>query len=198
MIKYNGINHLAFATADMDMTIRFWRDLLEMRLVAGIGDQKFKHYFFELSHTDMVAFFEWPDVQKVDEKDHGVPVTGAFAFDHVSFGVETANDLWNLRDKIEAAGFWVSEVIDHGFIHSVYTFDPNNIPIEFSVAVNNIDLRRHPQMKDKNPSSVTLEGSDPVPGHWPKVKSPTLISERTIYPGEGLVLSEFADKKKHK
>jgi catechol 2,3-dioxygenase-like lactoylglutathione lyase family enzyme len=43
MIKYNGINHLAFATADMDMTIRFWWDLLEMRLVAGIGDQKFKH-----------------------------------------------------------------------------------------------------------------------------------------------------------
>jgi catechol 2,3-dioxygenase-like lactoylglutathione lyase family enzyme len=195
MIKYNGINHLAFATADMDMTIRFWRDLLEMRLVAGIGDQKFKHYFFELSDTDMVAFFEWPAVEKVDEKDHGVPVKGAFAFDHVSFGVETADDLWNLRDRIVAAGFWVSEVIDHGFIHSVYTFDPNNIPIEFSVAVDNIDLRKHPQMKDKTPSSVTLEGSDPVPGHWPKVTHPTPVSERTIYPGEGLVLSEFADEK---
>lgn len=195
MIKYNGINHLAFATADMDMTIRFWRDLLEMRLVAGIGDQKFKHYFFELSNTDMVAFFEWPAVQKVVEKDHGVPVKGAFSFDHVSFGVETADDLWKLRDRIAAAGFWVSEVIDHGFIHSVYTFDPNNIPIEFSAAVKNIDLRKHPQMKDKNPSSVTLEGSDPVSGHWPKVTRPTPISERTIYPGEGLVLSEFADEK---
>jgi catechol 2,3-dioxygenase-like lactoylglutathione lyase family enzyme len=195
MIKYNGINHLAFVTADMDMTILFWRDLLGMRLVAGIGDQKFKHYFFELSEKDMVAFFEWPAVQKVDEKDHGVPVKGPFAFDHVSVGVETSEDLWKLRDRIEAAGFWVSEVIDHGFIHSVYTFDPNNIPIEFSVAVENIDLRKHPQMKDKNPSSLTLEGSDPVSGHWPKVSSPTPVQERMIYPGEGLVLSEFADKK---
>ena len=28
MIKFNGINHLAMATRDLDKTIRFWRDLL--------------------------------------------------------------------------------------------------------------------------------------------------------------------------
>ena len=194
MIKYNGINHLAFATPDMDMTIRYWRDLLGMRLVAGIGDQKFKHYFFELSNTDMVAFFEWPNVEKISEKDHGIPVTGPFAFDHVSFGVESNDDLWELKDRIGAAGFWISEVIDHGFIHSVYTFDPNNIPIEFSVSVKNIDLRKYPQMKDKNPSSATLEGSDPVSGYWPKVSCPTPISDRELFPGEGLILSELAEK----
>ena len=36
-MRYTGINHLAMATADMDATIRFWRDLLGMRLVAGLG-----------------------------------------------------------------------------------------------------------------------------------------------------------------
>jgi catechol 2,3-dioxygenase-like lactoylglutathione lyase family enzyme len=35
MVTYNGVNHLAMATGDMDMTVRFWRDLLGMRLVAG-------------------------------------------------------------------------------------------------------------------------------------------------------------------
>ncbi|MGB2688020.1 MAG: VOC family protein, partial [Desulfobacterales bacterium] len=35
MAKYTGINHLAMATRDMDTTIRFWRDLLGLRLVAG-------------------------------------------------------------------------------------------------------------------------------------------------------------------
>jgi len=195
MIKYNGINHLAFATADMDLTIRFWRDLLGMRLVAGIGDHKFRHYFFELSNTDMVAFFEWPDVENIDKKDHGVPVKGPFAFDHVSFGVETNDDLWKLKDKIHSAGFWVSEVIDHGFIHSIYMFDPNNIPIEFSVAVEIIDLRKHPQMKDKNPSLTAMDGPDPVSGYWPKVISPTPESERELFPGEGLVLAELKDRK---
>ncbi|MDH4012260.1 MAG: VOC family protein, partial [Desulfobacterales bacterium] len=132
MTKYTGINHLAMATRDMDTTIRFWRDLLGLRLVAGLGGPKYRHYFFELSEHDMIAFFEWPDVEKIPDKDHGVPVRGPFVFDHVSLGVESDDDLWELKDKLETAGIWVSEVIDHGFIHSIYTFDPNNIPIEFS------------------------------------------------------------------
>ena len=194
MITFNGVNHLAFATGDMDMTIRYWRDLLGMRLVVGLGDGKFRHYFFELSETDMVAFFEWPAAQKIDIKDHGVPVKGPVAFDHVSFGVETSDDLWALKDKIEAAGFWVSEVMDHGFIYSIYTFDPNNIPIEFSVAVRNMDLRRTPQMKDDAPSKITLEGAEPVTGCWPTVTRPTAVSEREVFPGQGLQLAELADK----
>ena len=193
MIQYNGVNHLAFVTGDMDMTIRYWRDLLGMRLVAGLGDGAYRHYFFELSPTDMVAFFEWPDVRKVDVKDHGVPVKGPFAFDHVSFGVENEEDLWALKDKMEAAGFWVSEVIDHGFIYSIYTFDPNNIPIEFSVAVRNIDLRDIPRMADRHPSPAAMEGPDPVPGHWPTVSRPTQPSERTVFPGEGRVLANLTD-----
>jgi len=198
MTNYTGVHHLAFVTGDMDMTIRYWRDLLGMRLVAGIGDKKYRHYFLELSETDMVAFFEWPDAEKIDVKDHGVPVKGPFAFDHLSFGVETENDLWALKDKIEAAGFWVSEVMDHGFIYSIYTFDPNNIPIEFSVSVRNIDLRRFPQMKDINPSKTAREGSEPVPGCWPKVIQPTTSEKREVYPGEGLVLSDLAEKNKNK
>jgi catechol 2,3-dioxygenase-like lactoylglutathione lyase family enzyme len=194
MIRYNGINHLAFATSDMDMTLRFWRDLLGMRLVAGIGDGRYRHYFLELFETDMVAFFEWPDVEKIAEKDHGVPVRGPFAFDHVSFGVATEDDLWKLKDRIEAAGFWVSEVMDHGFIHSIYTFDPNHIPIEFSVAVAGVDVRKFPRMKDAHPSKAAMEGPDPVPGRWPKVSQPTRPEEREIFPGEGLVLSDIADE----
>ena len=36
-MRYKGVNHLAMATGDMDRTTRFWRDLLGMRLVAGLG-----------------------------------------------------------------------------------------------------------------------------------------------------------------
>ncbi len=89
MIKFNGINHLAMVTGDMDRTIRFWRDLLGMRLVTGLGKPGYRHYFFEISETDLLAFFEWPGVEPVEEKEHGRPVKGPFIFDHVSFGVET-------------------------------------------------------------------------------------------------------------
>jgi hypothetical protein len=40
IMKFRGINHVALATGNMDRTIRFWRDLLGMRLIAGIGAQK--------------------------------------------------------------------------------------------------------------------------------------------------------------
>jgi len=188
MIKYNGINHLAMATADMDKTIRFWRDLLGMRLVAGLGKPGYRHYFFEISEYDLVAFFEWPHVAPVEEKDHGRPVKGPFIFDHVSLGVETEEDLWQLYDKLQAAGFWVSEMIDHGFIHSIYTFDPNGIPIEFSWNVEGVDIRKSPRLVDSSPSDVTKEGPDPRPEEWPKVENPTSPEDRHVYPGEGTEL----------
>jgi len=185
MVRFNGINHLAMATGDMDKTIRFWRDLLGMRLVAGLGKPGYRHYFFEISENDLIAFFEWQGVTPVEEKEHGYPVKGPFIFDHVSFGVETEEGLWELKDKLEAAGFEVSEMIDHGFIHSIYAFDPNGIPIEFSHNVEGKEVRKTPRMADKAPSVITKEGVEPQAGKWPKVKRPTPLNERKVYPGAG-------------
>ena len=189
MPEYTGINHLAMVTGDMDATIRFWRDLLGMRLVAGLGTKGYRHYFFEISESDMIAFFEWPGVEAMVAKDHGVPVQGPCGFDHISFGVAGDDDLWELKDRLEAADFWVSEVIDHGFIHSIYAFDPNGIPIEFSVPVDGVDLRRRPQMRDRYASPIAQEGSDPQPGCWPKVTRRTPVNQRAVYPGEGIVFA---------
>ena len=185
MFKFNGINHLAMATGDIDKTIHFWRDLLGMRLVAGVGRPGYRHYFFEISENDLIAFFEWPGVESVAEKDHGEPVSGPFIFDHVSFGVETEDDLWELKDKLAAAGVEVSEVIDHGFIHSIYAFDPNGIPIEFSHNVEGKDIRKNPRMADKTPSKGAQEGPEPHFDRWPAVKKRTPAKDRKTYPGAG-------------
>ena len=193
-MKFNGINHLAMATGDMDATIRFWRDLLGMRLVAGLGEPGFRHYFFEISETDLIAFFEWPDVKPVKPKNHGQPVKGPFIFDHVSFGMDSSGDLWELKDKLDAAGFECSDMIDHGFIFSIYAFDPNEIPIEFSWNVEGTDIRRQPIMGDKQPTVLAREGDKPQPDRWPAVEKPTPTSQRRIYPGAGTEL--FHGKKK--
>ncbi len=192
MVQYTGINHLAMATCDMAQTIRFWRDLLGMRLVAGLGRPGYRHYFFEISPHDMIAFFEWPEVEKIPEKDHGVPVKGPFAFDHLSIEVAGLSDLWQLKDRLETIGIWVSEVIDHGFIRSIYTFDPNHIPIEFSAPAAEVDLRNRPKMKDRHPLPEALEGPEPNPMFLPEV-SPTPEDQRRIYPGEGDIFREEDD-----
>ncbi|GLI32879.1 VOC family protein [Desulforhabdus amnigena] len=185
MIKYTGVHHLAMATRDLDKTVRFWRDLLEMRLVIGMGRPGYRHYFLEVSENTLITFFEWPDVEPVTEKDHGFPVKGPFVFDHVSFAVETEETLWILKDRLDAAGMWVSEMIDHGFIHSIYTFDPNGIPIEFSCNVKGIDIRKNPVNIDSRPSSVIMEGTEPQPNKWPPATKITPVEERDIFPGEG-------------
>ena len=195
MINFTGINHLAMVTADMDATIRFWRDLLGMRLVAGLGQPGYRHYFFEITAHDMIAFFEWPDVEKMPEKDHGAPVKGPAGFDHVSFEVAADDDLWELKARLEAADIWVSEVVDHGFIHSVYCFDPNNIPIEFSAPVTAVDVRRHPKMMDRTPTAAALEGAEPRRDHWPQPVGPVQESHRRIYPGDGMILAGATDDK---
>ena len=150
-----------------------------------MGHPGYRHYFFEISSKDMIAFFEWLDVEPVAEKDHGAPVKGPLAFDHVSIGVETEDDLWELKDKLDAAGVWVSEVVDHGFIHSIYSFDPNNIPIEFSYPVRGDEIRANPTMADKAPSEIAKEGPEPVAGKWPEASDPTPVEERRVYPGAG-------------
>ena len=184
-MKYTGVNHLAMATEDLDRTILFWRDLLEMRMIAGVGDPGFKHYFFEIAPNDLIAFFEWNDVEAVPPRIHGTPVKGPFIFDHVSFGVEKSEDLWEIKDKLEAAGFACTDVKDHGFIHSIYAHDPNGIPIEFSWPVDGINIHKKPILADSAPSDLAKQGAEPVPGKWPVVTHPTEEQDKKLLKSVG-------------
>ena len=102
-----GIDHLAFITNDMEKTIRFYRDLLGMELVAGIGHQGYRHYFFKFG-DNQVAFFEYDIAKPMEQKFHGSPTDKPLGFDHVSFIVDSCEDRFRLKDKLEAAGFEVT------------------------------------------------------------------------------------------
>jgi catechol 2,3-dioxygenase-like lactoylglutathione lyase family enzyme len=184
MIRYKGIHHVAVATNDMDSTIRFWRDLLGMRLVAGLGKPGNRQYFFEISENALISFFEWPEVEPMPDKDPSSPVKGPFSLDHISIEVKDKDELWRLKDRLEAAGVWVTEVIDHGFIYSIFSTDPNNIQIEFCASVNGFNLSANPRMLDSSPSETAKEGPDPQPDKWPAAQRATPADERKAYPGD--------------
>ncbi len=190
MIKYAGINHIALATNDMDKTIRFWRDLLGMRLVAGLGKPGDRQYFFETAENTYISFFEWTGVEPVSDKDAGRPVKGPFVFDHICFELSGKEELWELKDRFEAADVWVTEVMDNGFIYSIFSTDPNNIQLEFCYRVKYVNLSDNPKMIDTAPSAVTLEGAKPLSDKWPPVSKPTPPEKRKIYPGSLKRLSE--------
>lgn len=184
-VNYSGINHVALVTSDMDMTVRFWRDLLGMKLVTGFGGPGYRQYFFKVTERDLITFFEWDGAEPVEEKEHGTPLKSPIAFDHIALGLDSPDDLWRMKAKLEAADVWVSEVIDHGFIHSIYSFDLNGVPIEFSVFVKGVDIVAEPLMADKEPVDAAREGFDPLEGNWPALGSVTPPEERKVYPGLG-------------
>lgn len=191
MVRLKGIHHLAMATRDMENTIRFWRDLLGLRLVGGLGKEGNRLYFFEICPQNYIVFFQWPKVEPVPEKDHGFPVCGPMVFDHVSFAAEDIASLCTLRENLNGAGFWVSDVIDHGIIQSIYSFDPNGIPIEFSAPAAGVDLGADPRLVDSAPVPAALEGPDPVAGRRPTPRrdgseDPAGFDPQcTVFPGEG-------------
>ncbi len=186
-MQLTGINHLAFITSDMVETIRFYRDLLGMELVAGIGHPGYRHYFFRCGDAQ-VAFFEYDGAAPMERKNHGAPTRLPLGFDHVSFTVASLAGLFALKDKVEAAGFEVSDAVDHGIIWSIYFHDPNNIPLEVSWEL--LELVKTPAMDEVDPLDIVAEGSGPQPGVWPEVTSPTPPERMTAHAGNGHTMRE--------
>jgi catechol 2,3-dioxygenase-like lactoylglutathione lyase family enzyme len=130
---WRGVNHLALVTGDMDTTVRFYHGVLGARLVATIGTPDFRHYFFEIGPGQTVAFFEYADAPPASfAKPAGVPDPRAIQFDHLSLDLPDEAALESLQARLEGFGCGVTEVIDHGFVRSIYFTDPNGIALEAS------------------------------------------------------------------
>jgi len=132
-VRWQGINHLALVTPDMDATVRFYSGLLGAQVVTTIATPEFRHYFFEFGPQCTVAFFEYRN-ESIDyfEKPAGVFDSRAPHFDHLSLNLPDEASLLALRRRLLQAGCQVTEVIDHGIIHSVYFTDPGGISLEAS------------------------------------------------------------------
>jgi catechol 2,3-dioxygenase-like lactoylglutathione lyase family enzyme len=130
---WRGINHLALVTPDMDATVRFYHGVLGARLVAHLGNEAFRHYFFEFGPEQTVAFFEYRGAKlETFAVPAGVPDRRKVQFDHLSFNLPDEQSLHDLQHRLKAAGCEVTDVVDHGFVRSIYFTDPTGIALEAS------------------------------------------------------------------
>ncbi len=132
-VAWEGLNHLALITNDMDATVRFWHGVMGAPLIATIGTDTFRHYFFGFGSHSSVAFFEYIGRQ-ADQiaKPAGVFDARAGHFDHLSMNLPDEDALLALRQRLVDAGSEVTEVVDHGLMRSIYFSDPNGIALEAS------------------------------------------------------------------
>jgi catechol 2,3-dioxygenase-like lactoylglutathione lyase family enzyme len=162
MTKIKGINHIVLATSDMARTIEFYRDTLGLPVKSTVGisasdqgtaqipgmlaptgtDWK-RFYFFELGDGLLLGFLEFPDrdirpepsyFDMIWPNDQGLrPIPQKL--DHLAFDVEDLGELHELKVRLEAKGYEVSPVQaleSTPFLKSIYTYDPNGLPIEFA------------------------------------------------------------------
>jgi catechol 2,3-dioxygenase-like lactoylglutathione lyase family enzyme len=157
--RWRGVNHLALITNDMDATVRFYHGVLDARLVAHLGNNAFRHYFFEVGPEQTVAFFEYKNMPvKAFAKPAGLPDPRAIQFDHLSLNLSDERALEELQARLKENGCGVTDIIDHGFVRSIYFMDPNGIALEASWWV--ID----PTGRDADyGDGVLFSDPDPVP-----------------------------------
>jgi catechol 2,3-dioxygenase-like lactoylglutathione lyase family enzyme len=180
----HNINHLAFITDNMTRTVRFYRDLLGMQLSAGIGHDGYRHYFFRMGDNEThVAFFEYDGATPMERKFPGERTSEPLGFDHVSFTVSSKEELFDLKDRLEAAGLDVHGAVDHGMFWSIYFFDPNNVPLEATWEY--MELLDVPAIEDDDPLDIAAEGAEPQAGHWPEVTNPTSADQMVAHSGNG-------------
>ena len=154
---WRGVNHLALVTPDMDATTRFYAGVLGMRLVATVMAGPMRHYFFEISPGNTVAFFEVEGAETF-AKGAGAPLERSIQLDHLSFNLPDEQALEQLRKRLIDADCEVTEVVDHDVMRSVYFHDPNGIALEASWWV--VDPTGRPADYDDD---EVFADPDPVP-----------------------------------
>lgn len=155
---WSGINHLALITPDMDETVRFYHGVLGADLVSTVGTPDFRHYFFNFGPQCTVAFFEYNKLEvEAFAVGAGVPDPRKTQFDHLSLNLLDEAALHALRQRLLDHDCEVTEVIDHGTIHSVYFSDPHGVALEASWWVKDVTAAK-PNYDDDG----AFGDSDPV------------------------------------
>jgi len=145
-----------------DCRFRFYHGVLQMPLVATISAGPMRHYFFRIGPQSTVAFFEWDGADVDTEsvvKAAGIPPTFPTQFDHISFNLPDEEALVALAERLTDFSVEVTEIVNHGFMKSVYFTDPNGIALEASYWV--VDPTGRPATYDDRAGLFT--DTDPVP-----------------------------------
>ena len=95
-----GVHHLALLSSDVERTIAFYQDLLEFPLTELFENRDYQgstHFFFDIGHGNLLAFFDFPGL---DLGDYAEVLGGMH---HLAISVEP--ERWeHLKAKLEAAG----------------------------------------------------------------------------------------------
>lgn len=131
-----NVHHAAYRCRDAEQTRWFYEEVLGLPLAAamvfdhisGMEEKRdYMHLFFQLGDGNFIAFFDDPDTateNSFDRKD---------SFDvHLALEAASCEDMLAWQEHINRCGKSCLGPIDHGFVKSVYMYDPNGLQIEIT------------------------------------------------------------------
>jgi catechol 2,3-dioxygenase-like lactoylglutathione lyase family enzyme len=168
-VRTTGCHHMAFVTNNMEETVKFYNGVLGFPVVVtlqlpnpdpfpgavpgNLGGSR--HYFFRISESDTVAFFEFKDTEL--HADNSLVGAG----NHLAMVVPSEGELQNAKKVLELAGVKIKSELDHGFCHSIYFEDPvNQIALEFATWQHPCDVAQ-PFLQDPDPVPAALAAIGP-------------------------------------
>jgi catechol 2,3-dioxygenase-like lactoylglutathione lyase family enzyme len=131
------LHHFAWRCRDAEETRHFYEDLLGLPLVHVITADKvpstgehspYIHLFFRMADGSHIAFFDLGDGEAAAPS----PNTPAWV-NHFAMELETRDELLAMQARLQQAGIDVIGVTDHGFVQSIYFFDPNGLRLEYTI-----------------------------------------------------------------
>jgi len=130
------LNHVAYRCRDAAETMRFYRDVLGLKLAHVITQDRVPstqelaphcHLFFEMADGSWVAFFDLVDETVVDQEQN--PDWAQ----HLALEVQDGAALDAAHANLTAHGIDVLGPVEHGFIRSIYFYDPSGHRLELTV-----------------------------------------------------------------
>jgi glyoxylase I family protein len=135
-MRPQSLNHVAYVTWDTAQTVRFYTQVLGMKLrghasgtkVSTGETSRFLHTFLEMEDGSHIAFFE---IDGIERESHKTPVPSWAR--HIALNVDSRETLARWEERLRANGVEFVGPVDHeGTWLSIYFFDPNGIRLELT------------------------------------------------------------------
>jgi catechol 2,3-dioxygenase-like lactoylglutathione lyase family enzyme len=178
-MQLKGVNHLALVCRDMEETVRFYSDVLGMKLIKTVAlPDGGQHFFFDCGGGASLAFFWWADAPAAAP---GIASVKSFPRDaksavgsmnHIAFSVDEDMMETYLKRLADAGVLSVPQIVNHDdsefgvaaekhpgvFVRSIYFTDPNGIMLELACFTRELgqpgDVKHQPA---RMPESVPAE-----------------------------------------
>ncbi|MFV0276137.1 MAG: VOC family protein [Parahaliea sp.] len=145
LVRLHNINHAAYRCRDAEQTRWFYQEVLGLPMTIAVvedtvpgegqgAETPFMHLFFELGDNNFVAFFDEPLTATPEDFK---PV---HSFDrHIAYEVGSREELLAWAKHISEHGVEVFGPHNHGFVESIYFYDPNGMQEEITYRTPEFD-----------------------------------------------------------